>query len=74
MKSETIATVLWRRVPHIAEQIASATQTHEGFAEAAHRYRDYHSDAINPEIMNRDAIRNRLNTKDGKLYLLSWLV
>ena len=73
MKSETISTVLWRRVPHLAEEISAATQTHEGFAEAAHRYRERLSDSINPEIMNRDAIRNRLNTRDGKLYLLSWL-
>lgn|GEM_PF-6451347 len=74
MKSETISTVLWRRVPHHAEEISAATQTHEGFAEAARRYRQRLSDSINPEIMNRDAIRNRLNTTDGKLYLLSWLV
>ncbi|CAM3786037.1 hypothetical protein [Litorimonas haliclonae] len=74
MKSETISTVLWRRVPHLAEEISAATQTHEGFAEAAHHYRERLSDSINPEIMNRDAIRNRLNTTDGKLYLLSCLV
>lgn len=74
MESETIKAVLWRRVPHLAEEISAVTQTHEGFAEAAHRYRERLSDSINPEIMNRDAIRNRLNTTDGKLYLLSWLV
>lgn len=73
MKSETASSVLWRRAPGLAGEVSVAVKEHDGFREAAHLYREELSDTINPEIMNRDALRNRLNTPDGRLYLLSLL-
>jgi len=72
--SESLAAVIWQRIPDIASEIEAAAQEYDGVPESAHRHREHVSETINPEIMNREALRNRLNTMDGKLYLLSWLV
>lgn len=65
--------VLEQRMPDISQHLKSLAVEHEGFAEAANVSSALFAETINPEIMNRDAIRNRLSTRDGKTYLLALL-
>jgi predicted nucleic acid-binding Zn-ribbon protein len=73
MRTETVSSVIWRCEPGLAEEVSSIAKSHEGFAEAARLYQIEKSEEINPEIMNQEALRNRLNTPDGKLFILSYL-
>lgn len=73
LRTESIESVIWRCEPDLAEEVSSIAKSHEGFAEAARVYQIEKSEEVNPEIMNREALRNRLNSPDGKLFLLSFL-
>ena len=70
---ENTVAILKQRMPDISKHFQQLASENPGFSEAAEITQDVFGRTINAEIMNRDAIRNRLSTLDGKTYLLAVL-
>lgn len=73
LEPENTISVLRKRLPEISDHLISLSEDTIGFSKAAKIWHNQFAETLNPEIMNRDAIRNQLSTREGKIYLLSIL-
>ena len=72
-KKKPVEQILEQRLSDVAQHLRVHARDSETFLHAAFEHRGTFADTINPDIMNAEAIRNRLATPEGRVYLLSLL-